>query len=106
MVTKSKRRRTRLPELEAPLQPEAGESRRDRFFRIGQPRMNRVLNSIRLLGNLASPNYDFNSDDIARMRTAIDEQLNKTFLLFERRLGRAARTAEFSFGQRQKAEAE
>lgn len=59
------------------------ETKRERFVRIGVRRMERVLTAIRLLGNLASPHYEFNKSDVEAIRKAIDAQLHKTFLKFE-----------------------
>lgn len=47
------------------------ENRRERFVRIGDNRMNRVLNSIRLLGNLANSNYECRATDVRTMVDAI-----------------------------------
>lgn len=64
--------------------PPENESKREKFLRLGNPRVQRVLNSIRLVGNLASPNYQWTPDDINKMRTAIQGQLDKTLARFEK----------------------
>lgn len=64
--------------------PPEDENRRQRFERIMTARMNRVLNSIRLLGNLASPAYDYSEQDVAVVKQAIEEQLTKSMGRFER----------------------
>ncbi len=60
------------------------ESRRDRFERLGRSRMRRTLNTIRLLGNLATPNYQWTESDISKMEKALREQIDKTFSKFKK----------------------
>jgi len=68
------------PIADEPAGPE-GESPRDKFVRLGVSRMNRVLNGIRLIGNLASPAYEYTEQDIQDIREAVtgclDEELRK-----------------------------
>lgn len=61
----------------------AGESRRDRFLRIGNRRMNRAITSIRLLGNLASSNYEWTREDLRAMQAAITGAVEAMLLKFE-----------------------
>lgn len=63
--------------------PPPGETARDRFVRIGNNRMARVLQSIRLLGNLASTHYAWTPEDLERMHQAIVDQVDRTFARFE-----------------------
>lgn len=63
----------RKPKPTAPEVTETEENRRDRFVRLMTARMQRALNSIRLLGNLASANYEWTPKDIEAVRTAITE---------------------------------
>ena len=46
--------------------------------------MNRVLNGIRLLGNLASPAYDYSEQDIADIKDAITACLDEEMKKFEK----------------------
>lgn len=55
--------------------PPPNESRRDRFLRIGQRRMNNVIRQIQLLGNLSSSAYDCQQSDIDLMREVIAREL-------------------------------
>jgi ACT domain-containing protein len=75
-------------------QKPAAESKRDRFLRIAEPRMNRALNSIRLLGNLATGNYEWTEDDISRIQQAVVDQLGITLSRFEKK---KKRVVEFRF---------
>ncbi len=63
---------------------EVRESRRDKFLRLATPRVNRILNSIRLVGNLATSNYQWTDDDIDKMIKAVEEQLVKTRARFDK----------------------
>jgi uncharacterized protein YecE (DUF72 family) len=74
---------------------EPTETRRQRFLRIGQARMARVLNSIRLLGNLASPNYEYSDQDVTRMRQTIEETTEQTLARFNKR--KRGEKVEFEF---------
>lgn len=47
------------------------ESKRDKFKRIVQQRMTSALKSIRLIGNCASPAYEYTAADIAHMITTL-----------------------------------
>lgn len=60
------------------------EDPRDKFERLVTSRMNRVLNSIRLIGNLANPSYDWTPADLQAIRTAIADELNKAMTRFEK----------------------
>jgi hypothetical protein len=65
--------------------PPEDEGRRDKFVRLGTRRVNRALTSIRLLGNLASSNYEWNEQDIAAMRLSIVSALDQSLSRFDRR---------------------
>lgn len=60
------------------------ESKRQKFERIALARMNRALNSVRLIGNLASYNYDWTENDIAAMKAKLNEVIEQTFNRFSR----------------------
>jgi hypothetical protein len=52
------------------------ESRRQRFKRLATRRVNKALNQLRILGNLANKSYyDYSEDDAKRMFKALDSQL-------------------------------
>jgi hypothetical protein len=76
------------------------ESRRERFERLGKSRMHRVLNTIRLLGNLSTPNYQWSEADIEMMRKAIDQTTEKTFSKFKRQKYKEP-VVDFDFKSRQ-----
>lgn len=74
------------------------ETRHDRFLRIGTKRMNNVIRQIQLLGNLCSPNYDCEPNDLALMRDAITRELDMAFARFTPRKRQAAANG-FTFAQ-------
>lgn len=52
------------------------ESRRQKFKRLGTRRVNKVLNQLRILGNLSNKSYyEYSEEDIYKMFKAIDLQL-------------------------------
>lgn len=58
------------------------ESRHQRFIRLGTKRMNNVIRQIQLLGNLCSPNYDCDANDLALMRDTIIRELEAAMARF------------------------
>ena len=52
------------------------ETRRQRFKRLATRRVNKALNQLRVLGNLANRSYyEYNEDDINKMFKTMDSQL-------------------------------
>jgi hypothetical protein len=52
------------------------ESRKQRFKRLATRRVNKVLNQLRILGNLSNKSYyEYKEDEIIKMFKAIDIQL-------------------------------
>lgn len=54
-----------------------GETRRQRFERLAQARMNRILTNMRLLGNLSSNNYHWKAEDVRTMTDALIFAVNE-----------------------------
>lgn len=73
------------------------ESRADRFKRIGTKRMNNVIRQIQLLGNLCSPNYDCEPNDLALIRDTVIRELDMALARFTPRKRSAA--SPFRFGE-------
>lgn len=62
-----------------------GETKRDKFLRIGQYRMKTALLSIRLIGNLAdNKTYEWRTEDAVLMVTALQEALDNVATRFTR----------------------
>lgn len=72
------------------------ETRHDRFIRIGTKRMNNAIRQIQLLGNLCSPNYECDADDLALMRDAIVHELDMALARFTPRKRQGGKEA-FTF---------
>ena len=85
-MTKSKK----VTPLPAPVQT---ETRRERFLRIAEPRVQRALTAIRLLGNLSTANYEWSQSDLLKIQQAIVDQLTISMGRFERT---KSKTVEFS----------
>lgn len=64
--------------------PPPNETARQRFIRIGQPRVIAAVKAIRLLGNLARGDYDWHPDDVARMRATIENELHLVMVEFDK----------------------
>lgn len=75
--------------VEVPITESKTESKRERFLRIATPRVNRVLQAIQLLGNLSSPVYEWNDEDVNAIQKAIVDELGKSLSQFDRKAGKA-----------------
>lgn len=95
------RSRERAPTMVPGQDQGVDETKRERFERIALARMNRALNSVRLIGNLASYNYDWNEADIERMRQSLNEVVDATFNRFQRH--KRGEKPVFTFGEKQEA---
>jgi len=57
----------------------ANETKRERFKRIAEARVNKILDMMRLLGNCASPsNYEYTDEDIKKIFNALERELKNT----------------------------
>lgn len=80
----------------------ANETRRTKFERLGTTRMNKALNSIRLLGNLAAPTYEWTPKDIDRIHDTLVECLTDTLHRFDHKGKKEKKTFAFSNPKPQK----
>ena len=56
----------------------AGESKRERFIRMAERRVNNLLGSIALIGNLSSRNnYEYTKDDVSQIFKEIRDEVTK-----------------------------
>jgi len=61
------------------------ESRRKRFRRLANLRVNRILRDLRLLGNLSNKShYDYSEEEVRKIFKAIDAQLRDSKARFKR----------------------
>ncbi len=52
------------------------ETRRDRFERIATNRTNRIIDTLRLLGNCSNKsNYEYTEEDVRKIFTAIEAEV-------------------------------
>ncbi len=65
-----------------------GESREDKFKRLAEKRVNVALDKIRLIGNLASPQYAFTPEQIERIITALQSAVTDVEEKFQKPLQR------------------
>ncbi len=73
----------------------AGESKRDRFIRVAEPRVRNVLKSLRNLRKCASKaTYDYAPEDVERIQKAITTELTALGAAFS---GQSATEVDFSF---------
>ena len=79
-MAQTKRKIVQVPEeiMRQPTTPQnEEETKRDRFIRIGNARMNRVIHSIHLLGNMGNSNYESTEEDVRAMQNSIIDELGK-----------------------------
>lgn len=52
------------------------ETKHDRFIRIAENRTNKIIDTIRLLGNLSNrANYDYTEEDLKKIFLSIEREL-------------------------------
>ena len=62
------------------------ETKEDRFKRLAETRVNNALNKIRLIGNLASPQYAFSPEQIEKIITALQTAITDVEEKFQKPL--------------------
>lgn len=77
----------KVPDIAVAAAPEVEgvETKRQKFERIAASRVNRALSSIRLLGNLATYNYEWDADDIEKIRKAVIATTDEALARFTKR---------------------
>lgn len=61
------------------------DSKRERFKRLAELRGNRIINDLRLLGNLSNKsNYSYTNEEVKTIFEAIDEELKTTKQSFKK----------------------
>ena len=59
------------------------ESKREKFKRLAEARTNKIIDMIRLLGNLSSKStYDYNDEDITKIFNSIDKEIKISKMKF------------------------
>lgn len=64
-------RRGRKPATDAQKAAKGNESRREKFLRLGQQRMEKALKAVSLIGNLSGSGYEYNETDVKKMEDAL-----------------------------------
>lgn len=55
------------------------ETKRDKFVRIAESRTNKIIDTLRLLGNCANKaNYDYTEADVTKIFNALEKELKAT----------------------------
>ena len=65
-----------------------GESKEERFKRLAEPRVNRALDKIRLINNLATSQYSFSAEQASKIIRALRDAVSELEDKFQRRLDR------------------
>ena len=60
------------------------KQKRENFIRLAENRTNKILDMIRLLGNLSNTsNYTYTKDDVLKIFSAIEKELADTKKMFD-----------------------
>ena len=65
-----------------------GESKEDRFKRLAEPRVNRALEKIRIIGNLTTSQYAFTPEQARKIIMALQGAVSEVEQKFKKRLDR------------------
>ncbi len=74
-----------------------GETKRQKFERLGSARMSKVLKAIGALGNLSGSSYEYKPEDVEKMRTAIQEATKNSLARFVPKVKGEAEKPAFTF---------
>ena len=67
---------------------EAKETKKDRFTRLAEPRINAIFDQLRKLGNLSNTrNYEYTDEQVDKMFTELSKAVKRTRELFEKEKG-------------------
>lgn len=70
------------------------ETKEDKFKRLAEKRVNVALDKIRLVGNLASPQYAFNAEQIERIFTTLQSAITEIKEKFQKPLQKSMKKFE------------
>lgn len=68
----------------------AAEGKDKRFLRLGQPRINKAIRSITILGNLSGSNYSYTAAQVDAIEKALKKAVEDTMAKFRREKREAA----------------
>ncbi len=84
----------------APNEETAGnpeESKADRFKRLAEPRVESTIKKIKIIGNLAASNYEFNADQVQKILTTLRSAVDEIEKKFQKGLNRKGFNDEGKF---------
>lgn len=64
---------------------EGQESKHDRFKRLASKRVQNAVKKIELIGNLASPGYEYSEEDVEKIMNALQETIDQVKDAFSKR---------------------
>ena len=70
------------------------ETKEDKFKRLAEKRVNVALDKIRLIGNLSSPQYIFNTEQIERIFATLQSAITETNEKFQKPLQKSMKKFE------------
>jgi hypothetical protein len=62
------------------------ETKTDKFKRLSKKRMEKTIKCIRIIGNCASPNYEYSAEDVENIVLALEGEITKMKERFNERL--------------------
>ena len=72
--------------------------KRSRFVELGQARVTKATQMLRLIGNLANPNnYEYSQDDLQKISSALDAEMKLLKAKFQTAMSKKAKD-EFKLG--------
>ena len=72
--------------------------KRSRFVELGQARVTKATQTLRLIGNLANPNnYEYSDEDVQKIFSALDAEMKLLKARFQTALSKKAKD-EFKLG--------
>ena len=63
---------------------EQAESKSDRFKRLATKRVKNAISKIELIGNLDSPSYEYASEEVEKILSALQEAVDKVKAVFSK----------------------
>jgi len=71
------------------------ETKTERFARLAEQRVNNALDKIRLIGNLASPQYEFTAEQVEKIMVALQAAIAEMEEKFQKPLDRKFKKFQF-----------
>ena len=72
------------------------ETKRGKFIRIAEKRVNNILEQFRKLGNLSNErNYEYTEEDVSKMFSSLNKALRNTRALYYRKGGQKSTSFKF-----------